>query len=214
MSSALIIVAVMFGLLSIVFLFVSAVALRRRHLLGTTVSLTLVLLLLSLSALCGTLTVATQGYRALTHEEIAVLVSTEPSGEQRFTARLQFPDGRDTTLDLAGDQLYVDARILKWKPIVNFLGLHTAYELDRVGGRYVDIDDERQEDRTVFSLAKPGKRLDMFDLRRRYTLLSPLLDADYGSATYITAKKAAEFQVLVSISGLLIREVEGVAQSQ
>lgn len=214
MSNALIIVAVMFGLLSIVFLIVSGVALQKRHFLGGTVSLTLVLLLLSLSALCGTITVATQGYRALTHEEIAVVVSTEPAGKQRFSARLQFPDGRDTTLELAGDQLYIDARILKWKPIVNFLGLHTAYELDRVGGRYVDIDDEQQKERTLISLAQQNKRLDMFDLRQQYVLLSPLLDAEYGSATYITAKKAAAFQVLVSISGLLIREVEGVARSQ
>jgi hypothetical protein len=211
MPSALMIVAAMFVLLSIVFFIVSVVALQMRRFLGMTVSFILVLFMLSLSALCYVLTVATRGYRVLTHEELAVVVTTEPTGKQQFTARLQFPDGRDTTLDLAGDQLYVDARILKWKPLANILGLHTAYELDRVGGRYADIEDEQEKDRTVFALARPERPLDIFDLRQKYVLLSLFLDADYGSASYITAKQS-EFQVLVSTTGLLIRETNDVFQ--
>jgi hypothetical protein len=41
-----------------------------------------------------------------------------------------------------------------------------------------------------------------------FPLLRPLLDAEYGSATFITANKAAEFELRVSTTGLLIRKVE------
>jgi hypothetical protein len=106
--------------------------------------------------------------------------------------------------ELAGDQLYVDAHILKWKPWANLLGLHTAYDLDRVAGRYVSIDDERDRPRTVAALGAP-RAIDLFNLRRQYVWLSPLVDAEYGSATFIDVQSPAVFEVRVSTTGLLVR---------
>ena len=187
-------------------LFLSGFAfVRKRRIFGASIGLLLGALFLSLAALSTVLSVATQGYRALTREEIAVLVATEPAGDQQFTARFIFPDGREETFDLAGDELYVDAHIIKWKPLVNVLGLHTAYELDRVAGRYADLEDERERPRTVHSLAKE-KPFDLFDLRQRFAIFAPLVDAEYGSATFVEVDEAAELEVRVSTSGLLIRE--------
>jgi hypothetical protein len=42
---------------------------------------------------------------------------------------------------------------------------------------------------------------------RRYAALAPLLDAEYGSGTYIPVKRRAEFKVRISTTALLIREV-------
>jgi len=162
--------------------------------------------MLSLAALSGTVSVATQGYHALTREEVAAAVKTEPISPGRFQARFHFPDGREAVFSLNGDELYVDAHILKWKPIANYFGLHTSYELDRVAGRYARLEDEQTKARTVFSLSQK-KPLDMFTLRRRFPLLEPLLDAEYGSATFIAASKPAEFEVRVSTTGLLIRKM-------
>jgi hypothetical protein len=207
MPNFLIIVAILFAILSIVFFVAGIVALKRKRLLGTGVSLLLALLMLSLAALSGTISVATQGYRALTREDVAAVVKTEPIDPARFQARFHFSDGREAVFSLSGDELYVDAHILKWKPIANYFGLHTSYELDRVAGRYTKLEDEKTKARTVFSLSQE-KPVDMFALRRRFPLLSPLLDAEYGSATFIAADKAAEFEVRVSTTGLLIRKVE------
>lgn len=148
-----------------------------------------------------------QGYRALTKEEVAVVVQTEPVGPKRFKAQFRFPDGHEQSYVLAGDELYVDARILKWHPFANILGLHTAYELDRVSGRYADVNEERQNPRTIFSMV-PDRPVDLFTLRQRYVLLSPLLDAEYGSATFIAANAPAQYEVRVSTTGLLVRRLE------
>lgn len=207
MPNFLIIAAILFTVLSLVFFIAGIVALKRKRLLGTGVSLLLALLMLSLAALLGTISIATQGYRALTREEVAAVVKTEPIDPGRFQARFHFPDGREAVFSLNGDELYVDAHILKWKPIANYFGLHTSYELDRVAGRYSKLEDEQTKARTVFSLSQK-KPVDMFTLRRRFPLLKPLLDAEYGSATFIAATKAAEFEVRVSTTGLLIRKVE------
>ena len=122
-------------------------------------------------------------------------------------ARFTLPDGSEKAFSLAGDQLYVDAHILKWKPLANIFGLHTSYELDRVAGRYAILNDETTKVHTVYSLSK-DRPLDMFDLRRRFAVLNPLLDADYGSATFINSNSTEEFRVMVSTTGLLIRKTE------
>ena len=58
-------------------------AVRVRHWLGGTVRGLGALLLLALAALAATVTVGLQGYRALTFEEVAATVRTEPVAPQR-----------------------------------------------------------------------------------------------------------------------------------
>jgi len=161
----------------------------------------------SLAALFGTISIAIQGYNALTKEELAAIVEIKPTGEQQFTAVFSLPDGRRMTFSLAGEQLYVDAHILKWKPLANIFGLHTSYELDRVAGRYAKLRDEQTKPRTVYSLAQ-DKPLNMYFLRQRFAQLNPLLDAEYGSATFINSDRAEQFRLMVSTSGLLIRKID------
>ena len=165
------------------------------------------LLLLAVGALAATIAIGTHGYTALTREDIAATLLVQPTGPQRFSATVRYPDLREVKFELAGDEVYVDAQILKWKPIANVFGLHTAYELDRIAGRYRSIGDERSAARTVFPLSR-DKPLDLFDLRRRYTFLAPLLDAEYGSASYVVVSRPAEIELRVSTTGLLMREVK------
>ncbi len=204
----LFLLALLFAGLSL-FSFVAGVtAIKRKKLSGGFSGLLLGLLFLCLGALLGTLTISTLGYRGMIHEETAAVVKLEPAGPHSFTAQFRFADGREASFRLEGDELYVDAHILKWKAIANFFGLHTAYELDRVGGRYSRLEDEKSKPRTIYSLGQE-KPWNLFDLRRRYSFLKPLLDAEYGSATFIAAKKKMEVEVQVSTTGLLIRPVEG-----
>jgi hypothetical protein len=202
-------IAIFFGLLSLIFLALGIAAARRKKLLGTAADVTVALLMLSLSALFGVIAVSTQGYRALVREETAAWVSTTPTGPQSFAARVRLPDGTERTYALAGDQFYIDAHILKWKPMANMLGLHTQYELDRISGRYMDLNDEQAKPRSVFGLGTDGG-LDMFSLRQRFPLLRFLVDAEYGSASFIETRERGAFQVRVSTSGLLIRKTDSL----
>jgi hypothetical protein len=205
LSNPLVITAVVFVLLGLVFLILSIAALNKKKIIGTAMSFVIALLMISLAVLFAVISVAVQGYHALTKEELAAIVKIEPAGEQKFIAQFTMPDGEERVFSLSGDQVYVDAHILKWKPLANILGLHTSYELDRVAGRYTMLIDETSKARTVFSLSK-NRAVDMFDLRRRFAFLNPLLDAEYGSATFINSTNAEEFRLMVSTTGLLIRK--------
>ncbi len=180
---------------------------KRRRLLHSLVSVLSALLCLALAALFATVTIGIHGYRALTAEEVAAVVQTDPVGPQHFRATVTMPDGRTGQFDILGDALYVDARILKWKPIVNILGLQTAYELDRVGGRYNAVPDERHRPHTIFPLGQ-DHMVNVFGFVHRHpTVLAPLVDATYGSGTFITVARPARYEVRVSTTGLLIRPV-------
>ena len=142
-------------------------------------------LCVALALLAGIILVGLRGYRELTYEELAATVQTEPVARQHFRAIITLPDRRLAMYDFAGDAFYVDAHILKWHPLASALGLHTAYTLDRVAGRYNDVADERARPHTVYALARTGP-VDLFFLARR-RLLGPLVDAEYGSATFVPA---------------------------
>jgi hypothetical protein len=205
-SSPLFIAAVVLGVVGAVLLLAGLAALVRLRVLRFALRTLLGLLLLAMGSVAGTIAIGMQGYRALTREDLAARITVQPSGAQRYTATFQFPDGRKASYELSGDEIYVDAHILKWHPYANWIGLHTAYELDRVAGRYHQIKDERAAPRTVHPLAVE-KPVDLYGLRRRHTFLAPLVDAEYGSATFVPVTRPAEFELRVSTTGLLIREM-------
>jgi hypothetical protein len=204
-SSPYFIAAAALGLIGALLVITGIAALWRARPLGFAVRTLTGLVFALLGLLAGGLAAGIHGYRALTHEEVAARVTVEPTGRQRFNATFEFADGRRQSFELAGDEIYIDAHILKWKPYANVVGLHTAYELDRVAGRYRGIADERVAARTIHALG-PERPVDLFDLRRRYAFLSPLLDAEYGSATFIPVARTATLELRVSATGLLIRD--------
>ena len=199
---------IVFGALAVILLISGLSAWRRRARIRSLIGLLAGALAFTIAALCGTITIGIRGYRALTHEAVAATITTEPIAgvPQRFRATVTLADGSLHMFDLAGDAVYVDAHVLKWRPIGNLLGLQTVYELDRIAGRYQALADEQSRERTVYSLAA-AKPFDAFDLASRYWVLRPLIDAEYGSATFIgaTARGGATYEVRVSTTGLLVR---------
>lgn len=207
MSDPLIIAATVFILLCVIFLFAFFASLRKKRFFGAIRNFTFAVLMLTLSLLFGTISISIQGYNALTREELAATVEIFPVSKQIFMARITFPDSSEKQFKLEGDEFYIDAHILKWKSLANLLGLHTYYELDRISGRYTDIEDETNKNRTVYSVAE-DKLIDAFDLRLKYPFLSFLVDAEYGSASFITTNAHKNLQIMVSTTGLLIRDKE------
>ncbi|HTT13552.1 MAG TPA: hypothetical protein VMG60_21995 [Burkholderiaceae bacterium] len=202
--SALSISGVLLCALGLVLILASLVALVRLRPMRALTRLLSGALAVALGGLAGMLAIGVQGYRALTEEDLAARIEVKPTGPQRFVATFHYPDGRGASYVLNGDAIYVDAHVLKWKPWANILGLHTAYELNRVAGRYNDIDQERTAPRSVHALAEE-RPIDLFSLRQRYTWLAPLLDADYGSGTFVAVDGGKTLELRVSTTGLLLR---------
>lgn len=182
---------------------------RRRWSAGALASLSGLVLLL-LGVLGWGVVLGTRGYRALTREQVAATVTTRSTGTRSFRAVVERPGSAADTFRIAGDQLYVDAHVLKWRPWVNVLGVHTGYRLTRIGGRYRSLQAERSAERTVYDLSA-GPAIDVVGALDGLPLLGRMVDATYGSGAFVPADDAGRFEVRVTTSGLLIRSAPDTA---
>ena len=132
-------------------------------------------------------------------------------GDRQYNVVLSYPDGASESYLLRGDEWQIDGRVIKWHALANVLGFDTAFRLERLSGRYTNIDDERKLPRTVYDL-NPPERLDLWELARRYKRWLPWLDALYGSAAYLPMADGALYEVKVSQSGLVARPLNQAAR--
>ena len=151
-------------------------------------------------------------YKQLLAEQPVATLSFQQTDEQNYLATLVHSDGKELEFDLRGDQWQLDARIIKWQGFVATMGVKPGYRLDRISGRYYTLEDERSAERTVYDLSDSPWRLDVWQWLRRYPQIMPLMDANYGSATFVPMADNALFEVSLSNTGLLARPLNDPAR--
>jgi hypothetical protein len=189
-------------------------ALRRFnvHRIGAGVFSTISALALFLLAVCAFLLSANlRTYQRLTAEEPAGELQFSRLAPHQYNGVLTYPNGKVAYFPLRGDEWQVDARIIKWQASVNLLGFDTAFRLDRISGRYTQIEDERHQPRTVYEL-NPPDRIDLWELAHHYHSWLPWIDALYGSATFLPMADSASYEISASQSGLVARPLNQAAR--
>lgn len=151
------------------------------------------------------------GYGRLVDEQTVSQIEFSQSAPGHYTARVMIEGKTDRLLDLRGDEWQMDARVINWKPPATLLGLDPIYQLDRLSGRYSDIDDEMSEERTVHALSDDS-RLDVWRLARKFPALMPGIDAYYGTATYLPMANGARFEVTLTRTALIARPMNEQAR--
>jgi hypothetical protein len=202
---------VVFALAGILFFVAAVRSLRRRRLLGGAMHGATALVLILLSACAVLIAANLRTYQRLTIEQPAGELQLTRTGDREFNAVLTYPSGERANFALRGDEWQVDARVLKWHAFANLVGFDTAYRLDRIGGRFERVEEERNEPRTVYSL-NPAQRIDPWELIRRFHSWVPWADALYGSATYLPMADGALYEIKVSQSGLIARPLNQAAR--
>lgn len=152
-------------------------------------------------------------YKQISKEQVIATISFEKLAEQQFKATLVSNEGWQKTYNLSGDQWQLDARILKWKGFVGRWGVPPCYRLDRISGRYYSLDQEREKDRTIYSISQSEYNVDVWQWVNHGKRVLPLLDAIYGSATFVPMADGALFEVSLSATGLLSRPLNDTATS-
>ena len=202
---------VVFALAGILFFFAAVRRLRRRRLLGGVLNGATALVLILLSACAALIASNLRTYQRLSFEQAAGELQLTRTGDREFNAVLTYPSGERANFALRGDEWQVDARVLKWHAFANMIGFDTAYRLERIGGRFARIDDERSQTRTVYSLNQE-QRIDPWELVHRYHSWMPWMDALYGSATFVPMADGALYEIKVSQSGLIARPLNQAAR--
>ncbi|MBV1880490.1 MAG: hypothetical protein KUG82_02595 [Pseudomonadales bacterium] len=203
-------------ILSLLFLLGSAFLLIKRGWFVAWLKGTLGLVLLVAALFFAALSLNFYSYKQLMEESSVATVSFKRLSQQRYQATVAEASGREQTFDIQGDLWQLDARFMKWNGLLAGMGFTPGYKLDRIQGRYLSLEQERAESRTVYSLAEPEIGFDLWTYVYNGKLTSgswiPWLDAKYGSATFLPMADGGIFSVTASNTGLVARAVNQRAE--
>ena len=153
-------------------------------------------------------------YDRLTYEKSIAKLTFSQLDRQQFRVEITYTNQHKVDEFLIrGDEWQMDARVIKWHGWAQLLGLNAQYRLERISGRYSDIEEEQLKPRTVYSL-KSGNEIDYWKLINNYKKWLPWIDAHYGSAAYLPMADNTTYSVSLTQTGLIARPISSQTEKQ
>jgi len=153
-------------------------------------------------------------YDRLTGETLIAELRFDATGDRQYVAHLRTGDRcEDRAFPLYGDQWRIDAEFLKWKYWALLLGLDSQYRLDRLEGRYRSVADQNSQRNVAHALSE-RTAVDVVALAESLGSWNFLLDATYGSSTYLDIDSANIYYVYRTQTGIITRTSPRPAPAQ
>ena len=147
-------------------------------------------------------------YKRFTEESVVATLTFESVADSSYRVTIVPVDRPAFVRELAGDEWQLDVRMIKWTDWLTFLGESPLYRLDRLSGRDVSLEDERSKKRTMYALGEESG-IDVWSFARTAGDWLPGVDAAYGSSVYLPMTDGLSYEVSMSRTGLLARQIEG-----
>ena len=173
----------------------------QRHLLRAGLQGSMGLGLAGIAAITGSIGLNVYGYQRLTWETPVAEVHVIQALKQGWVVSLREPNQAAQEFYLAGDQWRLEAQVIKWDSWANLLGLDSQYRLERLSGRYRDINQAKQTPPTAYDLQADHSPL----LDRIPSEWQPWVDTHYGNGVYMSLTADAHYPISISQNGLIAR---------
>lgn len=172
------------------------------------------LVLIGLAVFCVLVGLDLRSYQQVLIDKPVATVSFQKVDDRAYVATVALTDtGVTTDYYLRGDQWQIDARIIRWKGLLSQAGGKPGYRLERISGRYISIEDERSRERTVHALRDEREYgFDLWAWAYENQMNAPLIDAVYGSATFVPMVDGALYEVALSHTGLVAKPLNDAAK--
>ncbi len=157
-------------------------------------------------------------YQRLVYERAVAEITFQKLGRQQYRAAISALDSDfQKVVNLRGDEWQLDAQVLTWKGMASLVGLDANYRLHRISGRYVDINEEQQRPRSVYSLLKApayieDEKFDLWQFFHEHQNWLHWVDAAYGSAVFLPMTGGAKYSIAISRTGLIARPINDEAR--
>jgi hypothetical protein len=163
----------------------------------------------ALGLVIAVLALNTQTFARLSHENDVANVAVKSLNPAQNTWRItiQRLDVPNTVqvCDIQGDEWDISARVQKWKPWANVLGLDTTYALDQITNRYFNAGRGNGKPITACDLKGPQPAVDQYVPNAWLNWLvgeSYTEQRHFGSAAYMPNADGAVYKVTMTQSGL------------
>ncbi|MBU1043992.1 MAG: hypothetical protein KJ915_06295 [Candidatus Omnitrophica bacterium] len=174
-----------------------------------------VLVILTLSVLFSLVTLMLSkfylnSYKLLLERELVAIVSCDKAAKSNQSVlNIEFfnnnQSAKKQTFNFDADEWVIESRIIKWQPLLGFFGMQRYYKLERLSGRYFDIESEKSLPRLVYDIADKPDRLWMF--LYKFQKCFPFIDAVYGNSAFIPYVPEGRYNVYMTATGLMIKDV-------
>lgn len=193
------------GFIGIMFSFVAIFYLYQKKVVRCCIQSIFALSFLGLSVLIIMLGANLHTYQRLTKEDEIATIQFWQSGPQQYLAVLSsLSQEQEQSFIIYGDEWQIDARILKWTAPATLAGLDSRYRLERLSGRYRDINQEKFGQRSVFDLSdEPG--IAFWPVITKLQAYLDWIDTYYGNSVYLPMADEAVFEIVLTQSGILTR---------
>jgi hypothetical protein len=168
----------------------------------------------------GLIALNAQAFARLSHENdvanIAVKSISPADNTWRITIQRLDVKGMIQQCDIQGDEWQMSARVQKWKPWANVLGLDTTYTLDQITNMYFNAERANGKPITACDLKGPPPTVNNYVPR---SWLFWLIDQAYteqrrfGSAAYMPNADGAVYKVTMTQSGLNAEPINPAASA-
>ncbi|HEY2068042.1 MAG TPA: hypothetical protein VGG48_00685 [Rhizomicrobium sp.] len=150
-----------------------------------------------------------QSFARLTYEAPVadVTVKAVNPAQNLYQVTVNRLDGPQQTLvcNLQGDEWSLSARVQKWKPWANTVGLDATYTLDQMDNKYLDAVRANGKPITACDLKGPPPAVNQYVPKSWVFWLtdhSYTEDRKFGSAAYMPLANGATYRVIMTQSGL------------
>lgn len=142
-------------------------------------------------------------YTRLTDEKPFATVYFQQDNHNVFRAYFTEENDSETSeYKIYGDQWRVDAQFIKIVPWANIFGINAQYLLERLEGRYDDIEDQNSQPYLAYDLGENN----LFKIPQFLIDCNFLIDAEYGSSSYKEINVSPLYTVYRTQSGIIIRQ--------
>ncbi|PCI07995.1 MAG: cation/multidrug efflux pump [Gammaproteobacteria bacterium] len=158
-------------------------------------------------------------YQRLVFEQAVAEIAFEKLADQEYRVAIKALDSDfRQVVKIRGDEWQLDAQVLIWQGVATLIGFDANYRLHRISGRYLDINEEQQRPRSVYSLVKnpvyiEDDRFDLWQFAHEHRNWLQWVDAAYGSAVFLPMSDGARYTVAISRTGLIARPANEAARN-
>jgi hypothetical protein len=170
-------------------------------------------------SIVGLVGLNTQTFARLTYEAPVADVSIKALDPAHSTYRVTIArrDGPQLTMtcDLQGDEWEMSARVQRWRPWANVLGLDSTYTLDQIDNKYFTAERGNGKPITACDLKGPPPAVDQYVPQSWLFWLtshSYTEERRFGSASYMPLADGATYRVIMTQAGLNAEPSNDIAQ--
>lgn len=204
-------ICILTGVVTTAAIWLTVKKIRQRKILTSCICGFQSLFMLSLFVITLLLFSSLNTYSRLTVEkDVADVVVRNVSGKQ-YELELISDSGQSNRFLINGDEWQIDVRIIKWKGWAILLGLDSYYQLDRLSGRYKDIDQANVTTLVAHKISNEQAGMSIWQLRRLVGDRLVILDAYFGQSVFMPMRHLAQYKLSITQAGLIARPSNKIA---